>query len=393
MKRRIVIVLLVMVFVAPPSIVSAADEASVMIDVVGRDILKCLQWTHPGRDANRRSLEETVADLGLPTKEDEAKVFGILRPTVVLMSDVLTEIAKVGDRSERERYIKLVLATQKKFFAKEAIEKLGLSAEVVQTILVGANLDMSLYRSEIVGAGYTVGRMVFGKDKKADCVVLQPAPGQPQTIVIHDFRVALSDGNEWDIVHSTICSNAALKGRRPVVKAAEPKPAPPVVVREARVGVIPSTAAIPQFRLIVSLFADREDHFFRNRYNAAKQQPSNKTAYKRAVLEFGHKELIKERRSRSLAKGTFNLFVFDGAGKQIATDQLVTDVKGQALYKMPPEFASVRIVPDHALRDIIPQEGAIHATMEQFQVVWKDWKSATMEVFFIQVEGLDRPGQ
>ena len=176
-------------------------------------------------------------------------------------------------------------------------------------------------------------------------------------------------------------------------KAAEPKPAPPVAVREARVGVIPSTAAIPQFRLIVSLFADREDHFFRNRYNAAKQQPSNKTAYRRAVLEFGHKELIQERRSRSLAKGTFNLFVFDGAGKQIATDQLVTDVKGQALYKMPPEFASVRVVPDHALRDIIPQEGAIHATMEQFQVVWKDWKSATMEVFFIQAEGLDRPGQ
>ena len=190
--------------------------ASVAIPVAAQE--KCLKWTHPGGDANQRTLEETVRDLGLPTKDDETKVFNLLRRAVVLTSDVIAEINKLGNNTERDRLTKLVQATKKQFFAKEAIEKL-LPAEIAQTVLVNANLDTSLYQTETVGAGYTTGSMVFGKDKRANCVVLQPAPGQPQAIVMHHFTVALSDGNEWVIDHSTICSNTGVKKKTPAASA------------------------------------------------------------------------------------------------------------------------------------------------------------------------------
>ncbi|MBI4085554.1 MAG: hypothetical protein HY432_03585 [Candidatus Liptonbacteria bacterium] len=188
---------------------------------------QCLKWTHPGGDVNQRTLEETVADLGLPTKEDEAKVYDVLRRSVVQTSDILAEIAKLGNKTERERLTKLVRATKKQFFAKEAVEKL-LPAELAQTVIVNANLDTSLYESEVASAGYAVDSMVFGRDKKATCVVFQPAPGQPQQVLIHNFTVELSDGNEWTIAHSTICSNAGKKKKsKRVAKTAPIKTKPP----------------------------------------------------------------------------------------------------------------------------------------------------------------------
>jgi len=126
-----------------------------------------------------------------------------------------------------------------------------------------------------------VCRAMLSRDKKLDKPV-ETAWEHYQAVDAKLYK--LVNGLELYVVdrcgNPLICDAEEKTKEALPAKAAEPKPAPPVAVREARVGVIPSTAAIPQFRLIVSLFADREDHFFRNRYNAAKQQPSNKTAYR-----------------------------------------------------------------------------------------------------------------
>lgn len=196
----------------------------------------CLEWTHPGSNINRRSLEETVKALTRQTPHLRETLFAKYRRTVVLIEDddrgPSLEKAFADHPSftekDKERVRRAFRTTGKQFWGIGGLAKVPIPPELVairQTLALA--VDTSLFTAEHIRRGFRIANFLFGRDRTVACAEFLPAPDQPAAIVLNKLEVQ-DESFIYTFWHSEECSNAGGGEKRDASRPVAATPPPPL---------------------------------------------------------------------------------------------------------------------------------------------------------------------
>lgn len=196
----------------------------------------CLEWTHPGSNVNRRSLEDTVRVMTRENPSHYDKLHKKYQAGVITMEDVEQAIAEhpTYTASDKERVRRAFRSTQKQFWGIGGLAKVPIPqdlAAIRQTLAL--MIDTSAYVPTTIERDFQISNFLFGTREPVPCAVFRPAPGQLERIVLNKF--VIEDGDYlYTYWHSEECSNTGRGGRHP-------KPRTPVATTPAPTPLAPPT--------------------------------------------------------------------------------------------------------------------------------------------------------
>lgn len=273
---------------------------------------------------------------------------------------------------------------------KEAVEMLPIPLEVRNIFLEKVKSERP--RDGVIRKGDRLDAMVFGK-------------GEMKTNVLADWEDGVTElkDQEWIVGRYMLkrpvtCNNWAVvilpEQAQPQPVKTVPAPsavAPASVVPPAPTLAVTAPNRIPPASIkrwvVVNMFKDREDFWFRQKYLTELRIPGPPSPYFRTILALGHDNLVKEVRQRPVSGGKFTFFVISKKGDTLGSGEVVTGNTGQAEFPVTiplEQIGRIEIVPDAGLADIIPirKEGVIRVKPEEFS------GSLPLNVWFVQTTGL-----